>query len=256
MAFSDSESSSSCSDPSDDWENDIVETPKPKSSSSTTAKKDEAKGGIKLDIGQDKPFGCSGAPPSKSSTTTKTTSSSSGFGSSSKSSGFGNSSKSSAADPFAKLFETSSKPSTTSSTKANPFSSIPMAGTKSTTSSTKTTTSSPPKTTTKSPPKPAARKKVVCKQLTIEEDWVQKALKKDHDYSAENSTNYFIEHALDLVENGCKEFAKFVARVQVNEFIDDYGPDYDDMAQGQLQISFFFFLDFSDDFIIYFQKLF
>ena len=53
MAFSDSDSSSSCSDPSDDWENDIVETSKPKSSSSS-AKKDEAKGGIKLDIGTDK----------------------------------------------------------------------------------------------------------------------------------------------------------------------------------------------------------
>jgi len=60
---------------------------------------------------------------------------------------------------------------------------------------------------------------------------VQKALKKNHDYSAANATNYFIEHALDIVENGCKEFAKFVARVQVNEFIEDYGPDYDDMAQ-------------------------
>ncbi len=53
--------------------------------------------------------------------------------------------------------------------------------------------------------------------------------------SAANATNYFIEHALDIVENGCKEFAKFVARVQVNEFIEDYGPDYDDMAQGQLR---------------------
>ena len=42
------------------------------------------------------------------------------------------------------------------------------------------------------------------------------------------------------MENGCKEFAKFVARVQVNEFIEDYGPDYDDMAQGQLRNKIFF----------------